>query len=94
MDEMYQPLPPPTEYQRWQAAQERAHTAAERVPVAMTKDVHPMVVCRDGSVWQLFPGTCTDPENPEVRAPEQWRQLPPIPGSHADLAHTYWKEPT
>ncbi len=68
------------------ATRDRAHG---RTPVAMTKDVLPIVACRDGSVWQLV--SLPADEEGEVRI-EEWRRLPPIPGSVSALRGDRWKE--
>lgn len=82
---------------KWRAEAEadEVHATARartfgRQPVGVAGGVVPMVVCRDGSVWQLtgIGAILHDAEEEGeqvVRSPGVWEALPPIPGSPADL---------
>jgi hypothetical protein len=70
--------------------EDRRQRAFGRTPVGMTKNVWPIVACRDGSVWELT--SLPVDGQPDGQRLDTWRQLPPIPGSVADLNHDYWLE--
>ena len=72
----------------------RRQMAFGRTPVGIAGSALPVVVCRDGSVWQLedIGRLMSSGEDEEVRSPGRWVQLPPIPGSISDLNHDFWRD--
>lgn len=55
-----------------------------RTPVGVSQsgDQRPVVVCRDGSVWELRSVWDSRDGVTQFRK-DEWQSLPPVPGSHA-----------